>query len=177
MDLEGPASCSRPHRYPRGSRRVLANIFGKTPGVPGGRFALALGLPKDIPTMDLIAEFGRRSQQRIPPRRVTTAPCKENILVGNAVDVTRFPVPFIHGPDGGRFVGTWHVNVTKDPEEWTGELGHVPDMIHDARTLGWFGGPVQHGIWRLLTGWSPRAILWPSSAAAGQLSGGARWRW
>src|SRR5207237_279835 len=85
------------------SRSVGANIFGKTPGEPGGRVALALGLPKDIPTMDLIAEFGRRSQQRIPPRRVSTAPCKENVLVGDAVDVTRFPVPFVHGPDGGRF--------------------------------------------------------------------------
>ena len=40
----------------RGSGRVLANIFGKTPGVPGGRFALALGLPKDIPTIRAAAD-------------------------------------------------------------------------------------------------------------------------
>src|SRR5262249_8990633 len=87
MDLEARAPLfENLTGYPGGSGRVLANIFGKTPGVPGGRFALALGLPKDIPTTDLIAEFGRRSQQRIPPRRVTTAPCKQNILVGDAVD-------------------------------------------------------------------------------------------
>lgn len=168
MDLEGPALLfENLTGYPRGSGRVLANIFGKTPGMPGGRFALALGLPKNIPTADLIAEFGRRSQQRIPPRRVTTAPCKENILVGDAVDVTRFPAPFIHGPDGGRFVGTWHVNVTKDPDSGLVNWGMYRHMIHDERTLGWFGGPVQHGMGAYLQKYEPRNQPMPMAIAIG----------
>src|SRR5215210_943821 len=63
MDLNEPALLfDKLTGYPAGSGRVLANIFGKTPAVPHGRFALALDLPKNIPTMDLVAEFGRLSQ-------------------------------------------------------------------------------------------------------------------
>jgi phenylphosphate carboxylase alpha subunit len=168
MDLHGPALLfEKLTGYPPGSGRVLANIFGKTPGEPHGRFALALGLPKDIPTMDLIAEFGRRSHERIPPRRVATAPCKENVLVGDAVDVTRFPTPFIHGPDGGRFLGTWHVNVTKDPDSGLVNWGLYRHMIHDARTLGWFGGPVQHGMGVYLQKYQPRNQPMPMAIAIG----------
>jgi phenylphosphate carboxylase alpha subunit len=168
MDLNEPALLfDKLTGYPPGSGRVLANIFGKTPAIPHGRFALALGLPKDIPTMDLIAEFGRISQRRIPPRRVATAPCKENILKGDEIDVTRFPVPFMHGPDGGRFLGTWHVNVTKDPDTGLVNWGMYRHMIHDARTLGWFGGPVQHGVGHYLQKYEPRNLPMPMALAIG----------
>ena len=56
-----------------------------------GGLALAMGLPSDIAIMDLIAEFGKRSTLRIPPRIVDSGACKENILTGEAVDLLRFP--------------------------------------------------------------------------------------
>jgi phenylphosphate carboxylase alpha subunit len=168
MDLHAPALLfEKLAGYPRGSGRILANIFGKTPGVPHGRFALAMGLPKDTPTMELIAEFGRRSHRRIPPRRVGSGPCKESILTGDAVDVTRFPAPVIHGPDGGRFLGTWHVNVTKDPDTGVVNWGLYRHMVHDARTLGWFGGPVQHGMGHYLQKYQPRNEPMPMAVAIG----------
>jgi UbiD family decarboxylase len=44
------------------------------------------------------------------------APCKENIFMGDQVDVYRFPAPMIHEGDVGRYIGTWDLVVTKDPE-------------------------------------------------------------
>ena len=57
-----------------------------------------------------------RKEKLIPPIRVNTGPCKENIILGDDVDVLKFPIPLIHGGDGGRYIGTWHTVITKDPD-------------------------------------------------------------
>ena len=63
------------------------------------------------------------------------SPCKENVLKGDRADVSSFPAPFIHRMDGGRYLGTWCIIVTKDPEtHWT-NWGVYRVMLHDRRTL------------------------------------------
>jgi UbiD family decarboxylase len=45
-----------------------------------------------------------RNKSGIPPVAVRpeAAPCKQNILRGDDIDLLKFPTPLIHGNDGGR---------------------------------------------------------------------------
>jgi len=47
---------------------------------------------------------------------VKTGLCKENIDIGDKIDLGKFPAPCWHELDGGRFISTLAVVVTKDPD-------------------------------------------------------------
>ena len=66
-------------------------------------------------------------------------------MKGDAVDITRFPAPKWHAPDGGRYIGTGSFNVTRDPDEGWINCGTYRVMIHDARTAGFYISPGKHG--------------------------------
>jgi UbiD family decarboxylase len=71
------------------------------------RVAVSLGLPSDTPAPAIVDYLAKaRSRQPIPSRLLSTGPCKENILLGDDIDLYKFPVPFIHGYDGGRYINT-----------------------------------------------------------------------
>lgn len=126
--------------------RVLANLLTATQPVKQGRLALALELPKDTPPLELIEEFGRRisKERRLEPRIVSSGPCKENVLQGDEVDLWQFPTPLMHGGDGGRYVGTWHITVTRDPDTGWVNWGIYRHMIHDRKTMSLLAFPPQH---------------------------------
>ena len=64
------------------------------------------------------------------------APCKQNIMLGDDVDILKFPIPFVHEGDGGRYAATWAYMVTKDPDtDWV-NWGIYRAMVHDEKTLG-----------------------------------------
>lgn len=129
--------------YPQGYR-VLANLIG--PGQPiHSLFALALGQPKNTPIMELVDFFMRKSTEYIRPIVVDRAPCKENIVKGKDVNLLNFPVPRIHGIDGGRYIGTWHVDIIKDPDTGWVNWGMYRHQLHDERRVGWLAIPAQHG--------------------------------
>lgn len=144
IDLRAPALLfEKVVGYPEGYR-VVANLMSATRPVYG-RFALALGLPKDTPTLELIERTAERIKNPIKPVIVNGGPCKEEIHLGNDANVLEFPAPIIHGTDGGRYVGTWHVDVNKDPDTGWVNWGMYRHMVHDERTLGWLASPFQHG--------------------------------
>jgi len=78
--------------------------------------ALALGLEQGISSLDLINEFRQRSFNRSCPRVVDSGPLRENILPADRVNLLELPIPHWNECDIGRYLGTWHINVTKDPE-------------------------------------------------------------
>ena len=82
------------------------------------------------------ADLSRTKRKTIPPVRVNNGPCKENIILGDDVDVLKFPIPLIHGGDGGRYIGTWHTVITKDPDSSWVNWGMYRLMVHDRNTLG-----------------------------------------
>lgn len=124
--------------------RVLSNPLG--PGNPiHALFCLALDQPKDTPILDLINWFARKTNEYIRPIIVDSAPCKENILKGDQINLLKFPVPRIHGIDGGRFIGTWHVDITKDPDTGWVNWGMYRHQLQDERRIGWLAIPAQHG--------------------------------
>ena len=54
--------------------------------------------------------------QMIPPRLVNTGPVLENIIEGDDVDIYAFPTPKWHEGDGGQYIGTECLVITKDPD-------------------------------------------------------------
>lgn len=62
--------------------------------------ALALGTTEER----LVSELEARLRQRVKPTRVTNAPCKEVVLTGAEVDLTRFPIHLQHEFDGAPYI-------------------------------------------------------------------------
>lgn len=92
---------------------MIANLFGDF-----SRMALALGLPEDAtPKMirDYYAGVMEHKEKWIKPVMIDTGPCKEVILKGDEIDLTKFPIikwaPF----DGGPYI-TLNGTITKDPK-------------------------------------------------------------
>lgn len=132
--------------YPQGFR-VLGTPVG--PSSRKGRFyariALSLGLPSNTTAGELIEHFVRgKDLAPIPPKLVSTGPCKENIQLGEAIDLLKFPVPYIHQHDGGRYIGSWHIVVTKDPDSAWVNWGLYRLMVHDGKSMGGLVIPTQH---------------------------------
>ena len=93
------------------------------PAQPLARIALALGLPADATGQEIMETVvAARAAPGVPPVAVdrATAPCKENILLGDDIDLYRFPTPLIHGNDGGRYIQTYGMNIARTPDgSWT----------------------------------------------------------
>ena len=77
----------------------------------------------------------RHKLEPIPPRLVNTGPVLENVRRGAEVDVTRFPAPKWHEGDGGKYIGTECLIVTKDPDSDWVNLGTYRVQVQDAKTL------------------------------------------
>ena len=140
-----------------------AALFERIRGYPAGyrifsealsnhrRIAVALGLPADTPVKKLIDVYLERKKKPIAPVLVPTGPCKENIRTGEEVDLTRFPVPFIHDCDGGRFIGSWHLTICKDLDSGWVNWGMYRHMLHDRNHIGILAGPqLSDGIAELI---------------------------
>ena len=85
------------------------------------RIALMLDLPKNTPYKELIRVWRERLRKPIKPVIVDTAPCKENILKGEEVDLFQLPVPHWSKLDGGRYISTFDGVVTKDANTGLGK--------------------------------------------------------
>ncbi len=168
-DLGAPAALFENVKgYPRGyrtlgaplgqSRREGHSLFART--------ALALGLPPDTSAKEIMRSYLERKEKPLKPTLVKTAPCKENILLGDDVDLLRFPVPLIHGGDGGRYIGTWHTVITKDPDSSWVNWGMYRLMIHDRNTLGCLF-PMQQHIGQIYQKFEAKNLPMPAAVAIG----------
>jgi phenylphosphate carboxylase alpha subunit len=146
LDDRGPALLFENVKDYPGSR-ALGNVLGPSKPIVQGKVALAMDLSRDTPTDELVAEFRRRARKPLAPRRVDTAPCKQNVLKGDDVDMLMFPAPLLHEGDGGRMIGTWHVTVTRDPDTGWVNWGTYRHQLHSRNTCGFLAHPGQHGPW------------------------------
>ena len=127
--------------YPKGYR-ILINANGNR-----RRLALTLGLPLTVGKMELMDAWERKiaDLKPLPVNCVETGPVLENVIEGDAVYVTKFPVPLWHEQDGGRYIGTGVPNITRDPDTGFVNLGVYRSMIHDAKRVGCYISPGKHG--------------------------------
>lgn len=115
------------------------------PGRMYARVATSLGLDPSSGYVDLMEKFIEMRKRRIKPVVVDSGPCKENIWRGDQVDLEKFPVPVIHDGDGGRYIGTWHAFITRDPDTGWTNWGMYRMMVHDKNRTGVLIGSNQHG--------------------------------
>lgn len=89
------------------------------------RLAFIMGQPLNSTLVNLYDAWAKLGENLIPPKYVdkASAPCKENIDVGDQVDLFKFPVPQWYPRDGGRYIGTAHFFVSKDPDTGWVNLG------------------------------------------------------
>ena len=59
----------------------------------------------------------------------------ENVMEGKDIDLFSLPVPRWHEDDGGRYLGTAHVVITRDIDEGWVNLGCYRVMVHDHDAL------------------------------------------
>ncbi len=121
-----------------GSSAVF-NLFG----MGKDRIALSLGLPKGQPIGDLVRFTKDNFGRKVPPRMVsdTKAPVNEVVLEGKDINLFNFPAPKMWPRDGGRYLGTWDVLVTRDLEDGHLNLGTYRQMIHGPRELFCYWSP------------------------------------
>ncbi len=91
----------------------------------------------------------RKHRRQIPdpidPVRVNTGPVLENVQEGDDIDTLKFPAPKWHQGDGGRYIGTECLVITKDPDtDWV-NAGTYRVEVHDKTTLSVFIEPGKHG--------------------------------
>ncbi|MDP2662683.1 MAG: UbiD family decarboxylase [Dehalococcoidia bacterium] len=126
--------------YPPGYR-VLTGLLDTIP-----RLALTAGLPGDITSAQFVQEWRRKTRSTpIPPIVVSGGPVMENEMSGSDIDLFQFPVPRWHEEDGGRYIGTASLTITKDPDSDWVNVGTYRVMVHDKDTLGFYVAPGHHG--------------------------------
>jgi 4-hydroxy-3-polyprenylbenzoate decarboxylase len=108
------------------------------------RIAMAMGLAPQTPYQDIVSEYIKKTENYIPPIVVSQGPCKEVIHKDKDVDLLNFPVPHLNPFDGGRYMGTFHLVVTKDPETGIQNVGMYRMMVNDRNHLGALLIPIQH---------------------------------
>ena len=81
----------------------------------------------------------------IAPQEVNIGPVMENTIEGDDVDVRIFPAPKWHLADGGKYIGTECLIVTKDPDSDWVNIGTYRVMVQDAKTLSVFIEPGKDG--------------------------------
>ena len=138
-----------------------AVLFDNVPGFPEGhrvlynhrgsvyRLARAFGLPTEYDhIMDFSDAYHERTKgvEPLPWNVVDDGPLFENVIEGDAVDLSQFPVPKHHEKDGGRYMGTGHCVITRDPDnpDWV-NIGTYRSQVRSDTDLFLYISPGKHG--------------------------------
>lgn len=141
-DLEVGAVTRRTHE-----KQGPAVLFEKIKDYPAGyrilgaplatwrRVAIAMDMKPDSAIKEIQDEYERRLRTPVQPMLVSGAPCKEVVIPEDKIDLFQFPAPMYHWGDGGRYLGSWHLIITKDPDsDWT-NWGMYRAMIYNRKNL------------------------------------------
>jgi 4-hydroxy-3-polyprenylbenzoate decarboxylase len=126
----------------KGPALLFENVKGyKTPVITSTcttteRLSIIMGMPKQTSLVELMREWVNKGKKKIPPKMLSDGPCKENHMKGSEIDLTKFPVPKFFPKDGGRYFGTAHFVVTRDPETNWVNLGTYRLQLLDKNILG-----------------------------------------
>jgi len=123
---------------------ILGSPLSKGWRTDFSRVAVALELDPDASYDTLMDEFEHRMANPIRPMQVNGGPCKENVLKGSDINLFQFPAPYLHEGDGGRYLDTFGVTATADPDSDWVNWGVYRHMIHKKSILGGIVNPFQH---------------------------------
>jgi UbiD family decarboxylase len=127
--------------YPIG-HRVCSNMIREAP-----RFALAMDIAPNLHPLELLRRWRkkRNASTPIPPKVVGDGPILECVQQGDDVDIERFPAPRWHTGDGGRYIGTQDMVITRDPEQNWVNAGCYRGMIQGRDRISLWINPMKHG--------------------------------
>ncbi|EMT69367.1 Ferulic acid decarboxylase 1 [Fusarium odoratissimum] len=134
--------------------------FSSDPKFPYRRLAQHLALPKEAGVTDVIDKMlSAKGEKPLPPVHVSTGPCKEKIIMGDDVDLTKLPAPLLNKADGGNYIQTLGINIIPHPTEpWT-NWSIARAMVYDkTRMVGLIMKP-QH-IARIFEEWKKTGKVW-----------------
>lgn len=150
--------------YPKGFR-TLFGVLGSN-----WRLAKTLGLPEgETSRMSLLQNWRNKAKdmQAIPPKFVTSAPVQSNVDTGDEIDLQKFPVPRFHELDGGRYFGTCHGVIQRDPDSGYVNVGTYRVMLVDRNHLALHVLAGQHGGIIMNEKYFARGHKMPVAIAAG----------
>ena len=127
--------------YPPGFR-VLSNTLNTVK-----RMAMTLHMDTNYSRNGFIKDIKKRISdvEYVKPEVVKDGPVMENVMEGKDIDMWKFPTPKWHELDGGRYIGTGSVDITRDPDEGWVNLGTYRVMVHDRDKLGFYISPGKQG--------------------------------
>ena len=131
--------------FPKGFRIVTGAILNAQ------RLSLTLGFDGINTDQELVAqlegkmiEYERRAPD-FPVRVQSTGPVLENRVSGDKVNLLKFPAPKWHEYDGGQYLGTGCIVVTKDPDTGKLNFGSYRLMVQDEKTVTLHISSAHHG--------------------------------
>lgn len=122
-----------------GDVRVLFNPIGSSMT----RLSLALRTAPEKTAMKLVEHVKERFLHKMAPVEVgeKDAPVYENVRTGPEVDLGYFPTPTHWPRDGGAYIGTADVIITKDPDTGRVNLGTYRQMVEGRNRVGYYASP------------------------------------
>ncbi|KAJ9190768.1 3-octaprenyl-4-hydroxybenzoate carboxy-lyase-domain-containing protein [Paecilomyces variotii] len=142
-----------------------------------GRMALQLGLPATSSPRDIVQKLiDTKNGKPMPPVRVSDAPVKQNILKGDQIDMTKWPIPRLHSIDGGTYLGSYGFHVVQTPDKsWTSwSISRTMHVANEPRLLTapvmaaqhlaqvrktWIDSGAEDTPWALVLGGPPAAAF------------------
>jgi phenylphosphate carboxylase alpha subunit len=128
----------------------------RQPGLYLSRLAIMAGMDPHSSGKEIVAEYVAAKDRPVQPPIIVPkekAPCKERILLGDDIDLTKFPVPLVHDGDGGRYIQTAGINIVKSPDgKWTNwsvnramlvDKNHITGLVIPEQHIGMI-----HGMWK-----------------------------
>lgn len=141
-ELEASAICSLSRNmvlfdhfpdYPPGYR-----LLASYPPKPVSNFLLAVNWNTELKGTALTKAWKEKIQNYTPvaPKRVNSGPVMDNVAKGKDVNLLKFPAPVAFPNEGGRYIGTGHTVIMKDPDTSRINLGTYRLQLHDRASTG-----------------------------------------
>jgi len=129
-------------RMTREVRRPL--LFENVVGYPDQRvftnglsgtacLAIALGIDADSSRAAILHEVRSRLAAPVDTPAIEIPGFPQDLVEAGDPDLTRLAVPHWSELDGGRYLGTWHINVSRDPESGARNVGVYRMQLLDGR--------------------------------------------
>lgn len=125
-------------RLDNGLFRILGAPVGasKLPGKRFMRIAKSLGLPATATGEEIVNKINAAKRLApIPPREVPTGPVKQFKILGDDIDLTTLPIPFLHQDDGGKYLQTFGMYVVQSPDGAWVNWSITRGMLHGKRSI------------------------------------------
>ena len=146
-----------------GQRRGAALLFDEIPGFRKGfrvltgsmlnakRLALTLGYRDIDSDQQLVSRLQgkmiafEQAAAQYPIEETSTGAVLQNRQVGADVNLLKFPAPKWHAHDGGNYLGTGCIVMTKDPDSGRINFGSYRLMVQDEKSITLHISSAHHG--------------------------------